>query len=93
MRNRYKVTGPWGGVKKDGSFYLQTADITDQVNGQVYTEGAYRVVKAPNMKPAKLGKGGTVPFFGEFAWADAERLLRDLAFAERVGNRFNQVPS
>lgn len=79
MRNRYKVTGPWGGEQKFGDFYTQSADITDQVNGQVYQSGAFRVVDAANdMKPAKTGKGGTVPFYGESAWSDANRLAGDL---------------
>lgn len=86
---RYKVVPPWGGIKHEGSFYIQTADIIDTNSGRTYIEGAHRVVDSRkvdakgNMKPAKVGKGGTVPFMGEMAWADAERLLRDLAFAER----------
>jgi hypothetical protein len=87
VRNRYKVTGPWGPasglLSRRGSFIIQSADITDQVNGRVYQDGAYRVVRAGTHKPAKVGKGGTVPFYGEMAWADAERLASDLALAEQ----------
>jgi hypothetical protein len=81
--SRYKVVSTWGGVAKDGSFYLQTADIQDTRNGMVYRDGAYRVVDArKDMKPAKLGKGGTVPFYGETAWSRGESLLRNLALTE-----------
>lgn len=83
MRNRYKVTGSWGHDKQIGSFVVQAADIMDMQNGQRYLEGAFRVVRVSDGKPAKVGKGGTVPFYGESAWSDAERLARDLAFAER----------
>jgi hypothetical protein len=83
MSNRYKVTSPWGGIAKHGSFYIQEADVTDTRTGTVYEGGAQRVVSAANgMKPAVRGKGGTVPFVGECAWMDAERLARDLAFKE-----------
>lgn len=95
--SRYVVVAPadstvvWGGVKHDGSFYLQAADLLDTQTNTVYRDGAYRVVDARKidaqgrMKPAVTGKGGTVPFKGEMAWADGERLLRDLANAERYG--------
>lgn len=86
MRNRYKVTGPWSGESKFGDFYTQHAQITDQLNGHVYEEGAFRVVDAAHdMKPAKTGKGGTVPFFGEMAWAEANRLAQDLWTARQYG--------
>lgn len=72
---------------------VQVADITDQTNGRVYSNGAYRVVKASNadgspipvaaLKPIKAGKGGTVPFYGESAWSDAARLFHDEVFAGR----------
>lgn len=82
--SRYKVTGPWEGVLKFGSLYVQSAQITDTKNGRTYEEGAFRVVDArKGMKPAKTGKGGTVPFYGETAWSDAERLARDLALEEQ----------
>lgn len=83
MKNRYKVTGPWTTDKKFGVYMTQSADITDQVNGQLYRDGAYRVVRLGTMKPAKTGKGGTVPFYGETAWMDAERLAGDLDVADR----------
>ena len=82
MKMRHKIVSPWTLSKSEGSFSIQVADIIDQRNGRTYVEGAHRVVDA-NLKPAKIGKGGTVPFIGESAWSDAERLLRDLALAER----------
>lgn len=86
MRNRYEVISPWGGESKHGSLYVQSADIRDKVNGRTYAAGAYRVVDArKGMKPAKVGKGGTVPFYGECAWMDAERLANDLALQEAYG--------
>lgn len=85
MSSRYKVTGPWGSDKQVGSFLIQSADITDQHNGDRYRDGAFRVVNVGDGKPAVKGKGGTVPFYGESAWSAAERLAGDLALAERYG--------
>lgn len=74
---------------------VQTADIEDTVNGTVYRDGAYRVVtgtvdndtgEVAKWKPIKTGKGGTVPFYGEMAWADAARLYDDAVFAARRNN-------
>lgn len=84
--NRYKITGPWGGhpEMRQGDFHVQSAQITDTHGGHVYAEGAFRVVDAAkDMKPAKTGKGGTVPFYGESAWSDAQRLAGDLWTARR----------
>lgn len=53
---------------------LQVSDIVDTRNGTVYADGAYRVIV--NGK-AHRGKGGTVPFYGESAWSDGERLYGD----------------
>lgn len=84
--SRYKVTGEWGGIARHGSLFIQEADITDTQTGTVYQGGAQRVVDARlGMKPAVKGKGGTVPFFGETAWMDAERLATDLALKELYG--------
>lgn len=89
MTKKYEITGPWGGVLKRGSFYMQTAEV--KIGQYTYAEGAVRIVdarlvdKAGNMKPAVRGKGGTVPFVGEVAWSDGERLLRDLANKEAYG--------
>lgn len=80
--SRYKVTSGWSASSRFGRFTVETADTRDTKGGYEYSEGAYRVVDE-NGKPAKRGKGGTVPFYGELAWCDAERLARDLAFADR----------
>lgn len=85
MSNRYKVTSAWTSDSLFGSFLVQEADITDTRNGQVYTYGAKRVVDTRTGKPAVTGKGGTVPFYGECAWMDAERLAQDLATKEAYG--------
>lgn len=72
----------------------QTADIQDSQGGRVYRDGAHRVVTTKlvdgldfddvkTWKPIKTGKGGTVPFYGEMAWADAARLFSDEVFAAR----------
>jgi hypothetical protein len=79
---RYKVVGPWSSEARWGSFVSQSAQIQDTKTGTLYSEGAYRVIDSRTGKPAKKGKGGTVPFFGETAWNDADRLLADLATAE-----------
>jgi hypothetical protein len=80
---RYKVVGPWSADSRHGSFIVQSAQIQDTKTGTLYAEGAMRVIDSRTNKPAKKGKGGTVPFFGECAWMDAERLAGDLATAER----------
>ena len=64
-----------------GTCTVEVADLLDKVTGRTYVDGTQRVVDSHG-KPVK-GKGGTSPFAGESAWSDAERLLRDLAFAER----------
>jgi hypothetical protein len=75
--SRYRVHSEWQGTSEGyGSFRVEVADALDTKTGTVYTDGAYRVVR--NGKPAKKGKGGTVPFYGETAWSDAERLASDL---------------
>lgn len=83
MSNRYKVSSAWTADSLFGSFLVQEADVTDTRNGTVYTYGAKRVVDTRTGKPAVRGKGGTVPFVGECAWMDAERLASDLALKER----------
>ena len=79
--SRYKVVGSWDDEVRFGEFVTQSADMKDTGTGRVYPQGAFRVVK--NGKPAKTGKGGTVPFYGESAWSAAERLAYDLATEER----------
>jgi len=79
--SRYRVISSWDDETRFGSFVTQSAMIKDAVSGHTYVEGAFRVVNAQG-KPAKIGKGGTVPFYGESAWSDAERLAQDLALAE-----------
>lgn len=71
----------------DTLIVIQTADIRDnQGRGHIYRNGAYRVVsgtfvdddvQTKDLKPVKVGKGGTVPFLGELAWSDAVRLFED----------------
>ncbi len=82
-KNRYEIVSEWFDGLSQGSFTIQVADIRDTRGGHVYNEGAHRVIVTATGKPAKVGKGGTVPFMGESAWCDAERLLGDLAVAER----------
>jgi hypothetical protein len=82
---RYKVCSEWSEERASSvsgrRFSLQSADITDTKNGTVYRQGAYRVCEG--LRPAKVGKGGTVPFYGELAWAAGERLFGDLVSAVR----------
>lgn len=96
--SRYTVISPWrdtcdphevgrfdealGDYVVD-TFVIQAADIKDTKSsmGTTYRQGAFRVLK--NGKPIVRGKGGTVPFYGELAWADAERLFNDNLFAAR----------
>lgn len=98
MSRRYTVVGEWTDdltptpvevheyeLKHDAVlvavYAVQSADIVDNVTGTRYTDGAMRVVR--NGKPVVRGKGGTVPFLGESAWADARRLFDDVVFAAR----------
>lgn len=83
--SRYKVNSEWTDTYSDpnyGHFRIQEADIIDTKNGNTYQYGARRVIDVRTGKAVK-GKGGTHPFFGEMAWADAERLAGDLYNAER----------
>lgn len=82
---RYKVISEWSADSRFGRFTVETADIRDTKGGREYARGAYRVVDE-NGKAAVRGKGGTAPFFGESAWCGAERLARDLAFADRFND-------
>ncbi len=80
--SRYKVSSPWSTATTVYDPYIvQVADIIDTRNGTTYRDGAQRVVL--HGKPAKRGKGGTVPFYGESAWMDAERLAGDLQWSTR----------
>lgn len=82
---RYKVVGNWNQGRTASVsgevFMIESADIIDTKNGTRYEDGAYRVLR--NGKAVKQGKGGTVPFYGEMAWADAERLFSDVVLAAR----------
>ena len=80
---RYTVVPPWTLSRTYWPFRVEVADLLDTRSGRTYVDGAQRVVDERTNKPAKRGKGGTVPFKGETAWSDAERLAQDLMFAER----------
>lgn len=82
---RYKVNSEWTPAfgQSFGGFSVQEADALDTKTGDVFVNGASRVVDA-DQRPVK-GKGGTVPFFGETAWSDAERLASDLYFKAAYG--------
>lgn len=84
---RYKVNSQWSPALQNADVYapftIEEAHIVDTQTGQEYFYGARRVVDTRTGKPAKTGKGGTVPFFGESAWSDAERLASDLALKVR----------
>ena len=82
MSNRYSVSGSWTAGPSTTHFQVQEADTLDARTGETYRLGASRVIDRRTGKAAKVGKGGTVPFYGESAWSDAERLMRDLEFAE-----------
>lgn len=84
--SRYKVVSEWTVSPSPvvwGNFQIQEADALDTKNGTVYTDGAMRVVDVRTGKPAVKGKGGTIPFYGEMAWASAERLANDLYWKDR----------
>ncbi len=86
MTNRYTITTPFSDAyhQSYGPFIIQHADIRDTRTGHTYQDGAYRVLDSRTDKPARRGKGGTHPFYGERAWSDAERLAGDLFYAERM---------
>jgi hypothetical protein len=83
---RYKVSSEWTKAHTGleyGNFIVQEADIIEVSSGRTYRDGARRVIDKRTGKPAVRGKGGTVPFFGEMAWANSERLASDLYMKER----------
>jgi hypothetical protein len=57
-----------------GGVHIQCRDLVDTRSGQVYRDGAYRVI-APGKR--------TKVFKGERAWSDADRLASDYAFEMR----------
>jgi hypothetical protein len=58
---------------------IEVADIVDTKDGnRPYRNGAFRIVV--DGKAIRRGKGGTVPFYGEMAWASANRLFDDESF-------------
>lgn len=85
MSGRYEIVGPWHVAQAASiagqKYQLEYADLRDTRNDTVYSDGAYRVTL--NGRPAKIGKGGSVPFKGESAWSDGERLYGDLVSAAR----------
>lgn len=83
MRNRYEVVSTWETIVKQGDLAIQMADIRDKQNGHLYACGARRIIRLSTGKPFKIGKGGTVPWYGESAWSAAERALGDLTWKER----------
>lgn len=88
MSSRYAVVSPWSPVAFSvvvEGFEIQEADVQDTRTGRVYSGDARRVVRTDTGKPAVRGKGGSVPFIGESAWSNAERLFHDLALAKRYG--------
>lgn len=78
---RYKAQGEWREIAGQTvhNFYdtvrvritIESADCLDTRGGRVYGGGARRVLR--DGKPVR-GKGGSVPFFGEMAWCQAENL-------------------
>lgn len=81
---RKSLNSEWRNSGERGDFVKQVADATDGV--RTYEDGAWRVVRKQadgTVKPAVRGKGGTVPFIGEMAWASAESLLSELYWKER----------
>ena len=88
---RYKTITPWEPATDRPELAafdieIQSADIIDTRTGHTYTEGAYRVISTLTGKGIRRGKGGTVPFHGETAWSDAERLAYDqMTIAKHAG--------
>jgi hypothetical protein len=77
--SRYRTVTDWADDYQVGDYTVQVADIVDTRTGRTYGDGAWRIVRTDTRKPAVRGKGGTVPFYGETAWSDVERLVGDLA--------------
>lgn len=87
--SRYSKVGEWRDEvalrNLFDPFVVQVADCLDGRNGDRFSNGAFRVIDSRSGKPARKGKGGTVPFYGEMAWADAQRLANDLFWEHRHG--------
>lgn len=75
---RYSINGSWSVESDSHGVRLECADLRDDLRGDVFRDGAYRVLV--DGKPIR-GKGGTVPFKGESAWSDGERKASDLRLA------------
>jgi len=85
----------WNHDTNEGTTHViavQVADVKQDGDTHVWHAGAYRIVKGTidmatgdvsPLKPFKAGKGGTVPWIGELAWADAAREYNDQVFAAR----------
>lgn len=71
--------------------FVQMADVKQDGDTFIWCGGAYRIMRHTfdedgnviSTKPYKVGKGGTVPWIGESAWADAARTFSDEVFKVR----------
>lgn len=61
---------------------IEVADALEIHTGRTWPNFVYRVLV--NGRPV-TGKGGTHPFIGEMAWADAQRLAYDAVNTIRYG--------
>lgn len=86
--SRYKVIGGWADDFYGARYVVQVSDIIDTQTNREYRDGAYRVIDRETRKPALRGKGGSVPFYGETAWQDAQRLIYDLSIQRSRGERY-----
>lgn len=93
MAKRNKAIGPWRlsdrqGVKNhDGKAVavvtVEVADMLDTKLGHRYTDSAYRV----SVKSDLPGKPRAKTFYGELAWAAAERIAADFLWWAQVEMR------
>ena len=73
--SRYKLASVWHTLRThDDRWRIQHADAVDTRTGTIFQSGAYRVLDGD--------KAVSKVFYGEVAWADADRLFYDLKFKE-----------
>ena len=81
LNRRYRKHGTWEVLASypDG-VEIEVADVIDTWSSRIYQDDARRVRVDGHLV---RGKGGSVPFIGETAWMDADRLASDIAVSLR----------
>jgi hypothetical protein len=79
-RDRYAVHGKWREQPSSNSllYTYHVADLLEKGSGHVWHDGAHRVkITPPGVVKDWPRRIRSTTFYGESAWSDAERLIRD----------------